>query len=247
MYQVIRTRKAIANGENFLYPDITAISLFERLYDCGIDIKNPKVVKALLSLLTLEQILSSPRINKIVEHRAKSRQRTHHFKNLNDFALANMHTVLLMDKRLFDSVAQLPNSPLRGLTSVQVSALCGAWIHLKLHDIVFTASNLMLWVGCSLKTCKDAIYLLVNLGYLQSHDYKEVFARSGKLPANKLSAYYSISHEGEKVLKAYFKVFIAKFEKLTKESWDIPLLEMIKGDSDFVESTGKKIYNKKER
>ncbi len=222
-----------------------ALAINEGLKSLNIDLNDYQTRLNVLSLFTVEWLMESQRISNIVSQRVNTRRKTHYYKKLNDFTLANIHTVLLMDKRLFESVAQLPNSPLRGLTSVQVSVLCGAWVHLKLNDVVFTASNLMLWVGCSLKTCKDAIYLLVNLGYLQTNDYNQVFKLSGKLPVNKNSAYYSISVEGERVLKDYFKIFIAKFEKMTKESWDVPLLEMLKGDTDFVESTGKKIYNNK--
>ncbi len=243
MYEIKRIIKP--SNERFIKE--RAIILSERLNALRIDLNDQQTLEDICSLVTIEKLLNVKRINNIVTQRIQNRIKTQYVRNLTDFTLANMHTVMLMDRRLFESVAQLPNSPLRGLTSVQVSVLCGAWVHLKLNDVVFTASNLMLWVGCSLKTCKDAIYLLVNLGYLQTNDYNQVFKLSGKLPVNKNSAYYSISVEGERVLKDYFKIFIAKFEKMTKESWVVPLLEMLKGDTDFVESTGKKIYNKKEQ
>ncbi len=245
MFQLNRVRSIAANGENYLYPDVESMPLKDRLIDAGIDLKDKKTVKLLLSLIPLDVLLMNKRINNIVCHRIKNRERTQHFKHLSTFALANLHSALLMDKDLFNSVAQVPGSPLRGLSVTQISVLCGAYVHLKLNDTVFTAQNIVLWSGLKLVNTKTAIYSLVNLGYLQSPNYGNIFKQSGKVPVNKAQAFYSITVEGNKVLKDYFKIFIERFEKITASSWDIPLLEIIKGESDFIESTGKVYKNKR--
>ena len=110
---------------------------------------------------------------------------------------------------------------------MQISTLVGCWLHLKLNDRVFTAHNLTLW-GCSLRECRENVYLFVRLGFVQKLDYNEVFKYTKKLQGNRNRGYYMLTREGERALKGYFKLFIKRLEKLTGESWDIPLLKIIR-------------------
>lgn len=191
------------------------------------DFSNKDNIKHLLELMPVDKIIQDRRIYNIVAVRVKNRQHTQEFKSYSNNVLALIHSGALISKELFNSIGQLPSSPLRGLSSLQISVLIGAWLHQQLNERVFTAHNLIAW-GSNLRESREAIYLLVRLGYVQKLDYNEVFKYSKKLQGNRNRGYYILTKEGERALKVYFKLFAKRLEKITGQSWDVPLLKIIK-------------------
>lgn len=191
------------------------------------DFEDKDNIHYILQLLPIDKVIADTRIQNILCIRMRNRQKTQDFKFYNDTILGLIHSGALISKDLFNSIGQLPGSPLRGLNPLQISTLVGCWLHLKLNDRVFTAHNLTLW-GCSLRECRENIYLFVRLGFVQKLDYSEVFKYTKKLQGNRNRGYYMLTREGERALKGYFKLFIKRLEKLTGESWDIPLLKIIR-------------------
>lgn len=227
MYHVTRLRAIDVKGLNCVKHSISALSIADQLKGLNIDLKDSKVVKDLLSLIPIEDLLNDARINNIVAWRVKKRQSTQEFKHYSENVLSLIHSGALISRELFNSIGQLPSSPLRGLSSLQISILVGAWLHQKLNERVFTANNLIAW-GSNLRECREGIYLFQRLGYVQKLDYKEVFKYSKKLQGNRNRGYYILTREGERALKDYFKLFAKRLEKILGQSWDVPLLKIIK-------------------
>ena len=229
MYAIKRVNKPFLEGLKFesnAYPISEGAKSVKVLFK-DFDFSNKENVKHLLELMPIDKIIQDRRIYNIVAWRVKNRQKSQEYKFYNDLILGLIHSGALISKDLFNSIGQLPGSPLRGLSPLQISTLVGAWLHLKLNDKVFTAHNLIAW-GCSLRECRENIYLFVRLGFVMKCDYNETFKITKKMQGNRSRGYYILTHEGERALKGYFKLFIKRLEKLTGQSWDIPLLKIIK-------------------
>lgn len=227
MYSVTRIQAKDVKGLNYIKPTVDALTLSDRLKGANIDLNDSKVIKCIISLIPIEDLLNDARINNIVAWRVKKRQSTQEFKYYSENVLSLIHSGALISRELFNSIGQLPASPLRGLSSLQISILVGAWLHQKLNERVFTAHNLIAW-GSNLRECREGIYLFQRLGYVQKLDYKEVFKYSKKLQGNRNRGYYILTREGERALKDYFKLFAKRLEKILGQSWDVPLLKIIK-------------------
>jgi len=191
------------------------------------DFSDKDNIKHLLELMPIDKVIQDRRIYNIVAVRVKNRQYTKEFKYYSENVLSLIHSGALISKDLFNSIGQLPASPLRGLSNLQISILVGAWLHQKLNERIFTAHNLIAW-GSNLRECREGIYLFQRLGYVQKLDYKEVFKYSKKLQGNRNRGYYILTREGERALKDYFKLFAKRLEKILGQSWDVPLLKIIK-------------------
>lgn len=173
--------------------------------------------EAILSLLSLKQIMNSNRVKKEV-----SKQRAHIDKvnkgiRYGKESLAFGFLIGIAFNHLRDIRSKIIG--LRGLNDLQFDMLINCWVLAQLSH-VFKASQLMKHTG-NKKHFYKVFKELVSLGFLRHLSASEVHDLTGLIvPSHMLNAkYYCLTRETDKIFDEFNLMFTRVYKDFTRNSW----------------------------
>lgn len=195
----------------------------------NVDFKDLDTCLHIMSKIEGHILKFEPRLSNIINEQAKRtlRRITEHYK----FREAKILLISggLFNSLVMDTILALPVSPLRGFSELQLHCLLTGYVVTHSKDIkVFSVHNIVKFKQYPDYHISVGLHELYELGILDKLTDIDVNKLTGKFlnrtGSKKKAAYFTLSRQGNAILKDFFAVYEKIYEKIRGEQFKNDLL-----------------------